>query len=138
MAEAAVQRGQVESRVSQAPPTAFVAIALAFCASEDQAVEVVKETVHGTEDILDSEAVQVAQVVLGRCCTIANQLCLPVFPFCDIMAAQPMADTNTKTKTKPTASAKSGLNFNKLFRSFCKQAGESAFVSSFFSKEACK
>lgn len=35
-----------------------------------------------------------------------------------------------------TASAKSGLNFNKLFNSFCKDTGERAFVSSFFSREA--
>lgn len=35
-----------------------------------------------------------------------------------------------------TASAKSGLNFSKLFNSFCKEAGVSAFVSSFFNKEA--
>lgn len=35
-----------------------------------------------------------------------------------------------------TASAKSGLNFNKLFSSFCKDAGVRAFVSSFFNKEA--
>lgn len=56
--KAAVQRSQVESCVSQAPPAAFIAVAFAFCTGENQAVKVVKET--PTEDILDPKAVQVA------------------------------------------------------------------------------
>lgn len=57
MAKAAVQRSQVESRISQTPTVTFIAVALAFRAGEDQAVKVVKEAVGGTEDVLDSKAV---------------------------------------------------------------------------------
>lgn len=57
VAEAAVQRRQVERGVAQAPPVALVPVAFALRPREDQPVEVVQEAVCGTEDILHPEAV---------------------------------------------------------------------------------
>lgn len=51
---------------------------------------------------------------------------------CTVLSLKP----RNKFWIKLTASAKSGLNFNRLFNSFCKEAGVRALVSSFFNKAA--
>lgn len=76
MAEAAVQAGQVQRGVAEASAVALVSIALSLVAGQDEAVEVVQEAVSGEEDVLDSHAVQVVQVMLltaggaESCCRI--------------------------------------------------------------------
>lgn len=66
MSEATVQTGQVESGVSEAAAVAVIAITLALVSRQDESVKVVQEAVSGEEDVLDPQAVQVVQVVLGR------------------------------------------------------------------------
>lgn len=55
--EAAVQGGQVQRGVSQAPTVALLPVTFAFRPSENQAIEIMKETVCWTENILDPEVV---------------------------------------------------------------------------------
>lgn len=66
MTEAAVQGGQIQGSVAQAPPVAFVTVALPLGSGQDEPIEVVQQAVRGDEDVLHPHAVQVAQIMLQR------------------------------------------------------------------------
>lgn len=57
MTESAVQGGQVQCGVSQAPAVALLPVTFAFGPSENQAIEIMKEAVCGAEHVLDPEVV---------------------------------------------------------------------------------
>ena len=59
MAEATVQACQVESSVAETSAVALVPVALSLISRQDEAVEIMQETVGREEDVLDSHAVQV-------------------------------------------------------------------------------
>lgn len=64
VSEVTVQAGQVEGGVSQVAAVAVVSVTLGVAGRQDEAVEVVQQAVSRQEDVLDPQAVQVAQVVL--------------------------------------------------------------------------
>lgn len=57
VSEAAVQGGQVQGGVPQAPAIALFPVTFAFGSSKNQAVEIMQEAVSWTENILDPEVV---------------------------------------------------------------------------------
>lgn len=57
VSEAAVQGGQVQSSVSQAPAVALFPVTFAFGSSKNQAVKIMQEAVCWAENILDPEVV---------------------------------------------------------------------------------
>lgn len=88
------------------------------------------------------------QETVGEPCSLCPAVTLPTMWFLLVPRICVLSDIlnstnislqpNNKFWKKLTASAKSGLNFNKLFSSFCKEAGVRALVSSFFNKAAWK
>ena len=57
MSEAAVQGGQVQGGISQAPAVALFPITFALGSGKNQAVKIMQEAVCRTENILDPEVV---------------------------------------------------------------------------------
>lgn len=64
VAKATVKAGQVEGSVAETSPVALVPVALSLAARQDEAVKIMQQTVSGDEDVLDSHAVQVVEVML--------------------------------------------------------------------------
>lgn len=64
MSKATVQGCQIEHSITQTAPIAFISVALPLSTRENEAVEIVEETVSGDENILHSYAVQIAEVML--------------------------------------------------------------------------
>lgn len=65
MSKATVQGCQIQYSITQTAPIAFISVALSFSTRENEAVEIVEETVSGDVNILHSHAVQVAEVMLS-------------------------------------------------------------------------
>lgn len=59
VAKATVQARQVQSSIAQTSSIALVPVALSLVPRQDEAVEVMQETVSREEDVLHSHAVQV-------------------------------------------------------------------------------
>ena len=57
MSEAAVQGGQIQGGISQAPAVALFPITFALGSGKNQAVKIMQEAVCRTENILDPEVV---------------------------------------------------------------------------------
>lgn len=66
MSEATVQGCQIQDSIAQAAAIAFISIALPLSTGKNEAVKVVQEAVSGDVDILNSNAVQIAEIMLWR------------------------------------------------------------------------
>lgn len=66
VSEATVQGCQIQDSIAQTAAIAFISIALPLSTGKNEAVKVVQEAVSGDVDILNSNAVQIAEIMLWR------------------------------------------------------------------------